>query len=266
MFKKENFVEVKPFNHPESESPGIVIKPIEKDFGWGTIEGYHLLSPAIAKEPERQGDGWVCEELPDGRLFAAVIDVSLSGEESFSGGVGKKEPITEKQILLDLKLFLGEYLKVRDLARLMSVDILKNNVMSFEPDYLKAWKGQLLWGFSLAVGLFDPKRNIADLANLGTNILTQEKSQGQFRAVISSNRRFYTSSHFTPKQKYGGKIPPQTRVLPFQRKILFATDGIRTKKPFLKSPEVILKGDPSNLLVAGQKAEGLYIVIKRKVI
>lgn len=255
-------MEVKPFNYLESEAPSIVVKPIEKDFGWGTIEGYHLLSPAIAKEPERQGDGWFCEELADGRLLIAVSDISVGGE---SLGADFK-PITEKRLLSDLELFLEEYLKTQDPTKLRSMDILKNIITSFEPDYLSKMYVKFLWGFSVTVGLFDPRKNIIDLANLGTNILAEEKSQGRFKAVLSPNRCFYTPPTFAPEQPHGGIIRPQTRGLSFQREILFATDGVRTNRPFLRPPEVILKGNPSSLLISGQKAEGLYIVIQRKVI
>lgn len=254
-------MEVKPFNYLESEASGIVVKPIEKDFGWGTIEGCHLLSPAIVKNTERQGDGWFCEELTDGRLFAAVLDVSLA--ESLLGS--DQEPITERRLLSDLELFLEEYLRMQDPARLRSIDILKNIITSFEPDYLRIWANQLLWGFSLAVGLFDPKKNMADLANLGTNILAQEKSQDQFQAVLSRNTRFYAPRP-PRKQRYGGKISPQIKTLQFTGKILLATDGIITGRPFLRPQEVIIEKDPSSFLVSGQKAEGLYIVIQRKVI
>lgn len=254
-------MEVKPFNHLELETPKIVVEPIEKDFGWGTIEGCHLLSPAIAKEPERQGDGWFCEELSDGRILVAVSDISVGG-----GSLGADyKPITEKRLLSDLELFLKEYLKTQDPARLKAIDILRN-ITFFQPDYLSQMSVMFLWGFSVAVGLLDPKRNIADLANLGTNILAQVKSQGQFRAVIWSDRRFYTPPNFAPNQPHGGEISPRAKSLPFQRGILFATDGVRTNRSFLRSPEVILEDDPSSLLVPGQKAEGLYIVIERKVI
>lgn len=259
-FKKENFVEEKPFNYLESEVP-IVVKPIEEDFVWGTIGGRHLLSPTIAKNPERQGDGWLCEELADGRLFAAVLDISLAEDLLYGSD---QEPITEKRLLSDLELYFGEYLRTQDPARLKSVDIL-GEITGFEPNYLKIWGDQLSWGFSLSVGMFDPKRNIADLANLGTNIVAAEKSQGQFQAVLSPNSRFYTP-YSIPNQTHGGRIKPQERVLSFQRGILFTTDGIRVRSPFLRPKEVILEGAPSSLLVPGQKAEGLYIVIKRKVI
>lgn len=254
-------MEVKPFNPLELEAPSIVVKPIERDFGWGTIEGCHLLSPASAKEPKRQGDGWLCEELADGRLFAAVIDISLA--ESVLGS--DQEPITEKRLLLDLEGFLKEHLKTQSPANLASIGILRRVIKSFDPDYLRIWENQLLWGFSVAVGLFDPEEDRADLANLGTNILAQEKSQGRFQAVFLPNPRFYTP-HSIPKQTHGGKISPQERSLPFQKEILFATDGIRVKRPLFKPREIILQGDPSSLLVSGKKAEGLYIVIKRKVI
>lgn len=269
-------MEGKPFNHSELEASGIVVRPIEKDFGWGTIEGYHLLSPAIAREPERQGDGWFCEELLDGRLFAAVIDIST---ESFLGitarrpfDIDPRKSITEKRLLLDFEGFLKEHLKLQDLTRLKAIDILRNIIMPFDKDYLKEWQ-DLLWGFSVAIGLFDPKNNMVDLANLGTNIVAQEESQGQFQAVLSPKSRFY-APRSPRKQRYGGRISPQTRTfLPFQRKILFATDGIITDRPLLGllGPlEVILEEDPSSLLVpfdpvAAQKAEGLYIVIQRKV-
>lgn len=256
-------MEVKPFNSLESETPNIVVKPIEKDFGWGTIEGRHLLSPAIAKNPERQGDGWLCKELADRRLLAAVLDVSLA--ESPLGNLGRDQLITERQLLPDLEIFLEEYLKAQDPVRLTAIGILRNLTESFEPDYLKEWGDQLLWGFSVAVGLFDQKTNMVNLANLGTNIVAAEKSQGQFQAVLSPNSRFYTP-YSIRKQTHGGRIRPQTGVLPFQRRILLATDGIKIGSPFLRPKEVILKGDPSSLLVSVPKAEGLYIVIKRKVI
>lgn len=260
-----DFMEVKPSNYLEPEVSGIVVKPIEKDFGWGRIKGYHLLSPAIAREPKRQGDGWFCEELADGRLLVAVSDISVGGD---SLGADFK-PITEKRLFSDLELFLGAYLKAQNPAKLVSVDILRNIITSFEPDYLSKMYVKFLWGFSVAVGLFDPKRKIADLANLGTNIVAEEKSKGKFRAILSPNRRFYTPPTFAPEQPHGGTIRPQTRGLSFQREILLATDGVITKKPLFRPPEVILEEDSSNFLVPfdpGQKAEGLYIVIQRKVI